>query len=87
MVLQGQDAWRAHPVFRNLWRHAFPGFRLGAMAFGVFVVAETAYGLVAPKQNHAHSAYAHGASQWVRPTPGGLPSFGGDDDDADEDDE
>lgn len=82
MVLQGQDAWRQHPVFRNLWRSAFPGFRLGAMAFGAFVVVETAYKLVSPAPAHGHHGGHHAvASEWARANPGALPGSAGDDDD------
>jgi len=63
-------------VFRNLWRHAFPGFRLGAMAFGAFVVVETAYKIVAPDASHHHgSAYAIGLGDgWTKVHPGAVPS-------------
>lgn len=83
MVLQGQDAWRAHPVFKNLWRHAFPGFRIGALAFGAYVVVSGTWNLVSPPKPHgAHIGHgSHGDFGWARPNPGALPSQGDDDDD------
>lgn len=80
MVLQGQDAWRAHPVFKNLWRQAFPGFRLGVTAFAVVVVAQGAYNLISPPKPQFHGHIA-GSEQWARSGPGALPGSGADDDD------
>ena len=34
MVLQGQDAWRKHPLLSGCWKAPFPGLGL---AFGIFV--------------------------------------------------
>mmetsp|Transcript_27934 Transcript_27934/g.65997 ORF Transcript_27934/g.65997 Transcript_27934/m.65997 type:complete len:82 (+) Transcript_27934:165-410(+) len=52
MVLQGQDAWRAHPVFRNLARQAFPGVRLGFAAFVAFSVVEAGVKWASPPSAH-----------------------------------
>ena len=55
-VLRGQDAWRQHAVFQQLWRHAFPGFKYGAIAFGVFWAAEIGYDvLTKPKIPHVYT--------------------------------
>ena len=34
MVLQGQDAWRKHPLLSGCWKAPLPGL---GMAFGIFV--------------------------------------------------
>lgn len=31
------NEWRNHPLLTNNWRHAFPGFMIGAGAFAVYV--------------------------------------------------
>jgi len=43
MVFQGQDAWRRHPLFRNLWKDPLPGFRPAVIAFGIYLGAEYAF--------------------------------------------
>jgi hypothetical protein len=43
MVFQAQDAWRTHPMFQNLWKSPFPGFRRAAIIYGVYLGAEFAY--------------------------------------------
>ena len=43
MVFQGQDAWRRHPLFQNLWKDPFPGFKKAVIIYGVFVVCEYSY--------------------------------------------
>lgn len=52
MVLRGQDAWRQHPVFQNLWRSAFPGFKYGVIAFGTYVVLEGVYSFATKPRAH-----------------------------------
>lgn len=71
MVLHGQDAWRQHPIFRNLWRSAFPGVRLGFAAFVAFTVVEAGAGLVMPDPPHHHAPVA----RFHHPDgPGSLPA-------------
>lgn len=56
-MLKGQDAWRNHAVFTGLWKHAFPGLKYGALAFGVFCLAELTYDMVMhPKAPTPHKA-------------------------------
>jgi len=43
MVFQGQDAWRRHPLFVNLWKDPLPGFRPAVLVFGVYLSVEYAY--------------------------------------------
>lgn len=43
MVFQGQDAWRRHPLFVNLWKSPFPGFRKAAIIYGVYLGFEYSY--------------------------------------------
>jgi hypothetical protein len=64
-VFKGQDAWRQHPVFLNLARQAFPGFKYGALAFGVFVVVEAAVDVITrPKAvPHVYPKKATGGSR------------------------
>lgn len=31
------EAWRAHPLLNNTWRHSMPGLGLGLAAFAVYV--------------------------------------------------
>eukprot|EP00540_Astrosyne_radiata_P016171 CAMPEP_0116828582 /NCGR_PEP_ID=MMETSP0418-20121206/3729_1 /TAXON_ID=1158023 /ORGANISM="Astrosyne radiata, Strain 13vi08-1A" /LENGTH=56 /DNA_ID=CAMNT_0004457473 /DNA_START=200 /DNA_END=370 /DNA_ORIENTATION=+ len=56
MVFQGQDAWRRHPLFMNLWKDPFPGFRKAAMVYGAFMIVEFAYKSIAgpPKKQDDH---------------------------------
>lgn len=42
MVFKGQDAWRRHPLFTNLWRDPFPGIRPAIVIFGLYVGIEYA---------------------------------------------
>ena len=30
------EAWRAHPLLSNTWRHSMPGLGLGLVAFGAY---------------------------------------------------
>lgn len=43
MVFQGQDAWRRHPLFTNLWKSPFPGFKQAAVIYGVYLGVEYSY--------------------------------------------
>lgn len=43
MPFHGQDAWRRHPLFLNLWKDPLPGFRPAVMVFGAYMVGEYAY--------------------------------------------
>ena len=43
MVLRGQDAWRRHPLFLNLWKNPFPGLKPAAAVFTAYVCGEYAY--------------------------------------------
>lgn len=31
------EAWRAHPLLTNTWRHSMPGLGIALAAFGVYV--------------------------------------------------
>ena len=43
MVLRGQDAWRSHPLYLNLWKNPFPGLKPAVLVFSSIVAAEYAY--------------------------------------------
>ena len=43
MVLRGQDAWRRHPLFQNLWKNPFPGLKPAVLVFSAYVCGEYAY--------------------------------------------
>ena len=52
MVLHGQDAWRRHPLFLNLWKNPLPGFKTAVVIYGVYLGAEFAYKVMsAPPTN------------------------------------
>jgi hypothetical protein len=52
MVFQGQDAWRRHPLFLNLYRNPAPGFKTAAVIYGVYLGGEFALKmLTAPSTN------------------------------------
>lgn len=36
------EAWRAHPLLSNTWRHSMPGFGLGLAAFAAYVAYDQA---------------------------------------------
>ncbi|KAF6143903.1 hypothetical protein GIB67_001697 [Kingdonia uniflora] len=38
-----RDEWRKHPMLGNQFRHALPGFGTAVVAFGIYLIAETAY--------------------------------------------
>ena len=51
MVFQGQDAWRRHPLFTNLWKDPFPGIRPAIIIFGAYLGAEYIYkSITTPKR-------------------------------------
>lgn len=56
MVLQGQDAWRRHPLFQNTHRAAFPGLKKAVVIFGTYLVLETAYKKITHKNTFDPSA-------------------------------
>jgi hypothetical protein len=43
MVFQGQDAWRNLPIFKDLWKSPFPGFKKAVIIYGVYLGVEYAY--------------------------------------------
>ena len=43
MVLQGQDAWRKHPLLSGLWKKPFPHLGLAVGLFAVYCAAETVF--------------------------------------------
>mmetsp|Transcript_7774 Transcript_7774/g.14658 ORF Transcript_7774/g.14658 Transcript_7774/m.14658 type:complete len:84 (+) Transcript_7774:488-739(+) len=43
MNLRGQDAWRRHPLFLNLWKNPFPGLKPAIIVFSAMVGAEYAF--------------------------------------------
>lgn len=57
--LRGQDAWRKHPVFTWKWADAFPGFKEGAIAFGIFSAAEFGLEKMKASKGHGHG-HGHG---------------------------
>ena len=43
MVLQGQDAWRKHPLLSGLWKKPFPHLGLAVGLFAVYCTAEAVF--------------------------------------------
>lgn len=41
---KGFDAWRAHPLMTNNMRHAWPGLKLGTVAFALYVAYDKTLG-------------------------------------------
>ncbi|KAL7432011.1 hypothetical protein ACHAXH_002852, partial [Discostella pseudostelligera] len=60
MPFHGQDAWRRHPLFTNLWRDPLPGFRPAVLVFSAYMVGEFAYKVINYQLN-APPAHSHGA--------------------------
>jgi hypothetical protein len=61
MVLRGQDLWRAAPIFKFGFTDVVPGFREGALLFGIFSAYEwMASKQQSSKQNHGHGNQSHG---------------------------
>ncbi|XP_057801831.1 NADH dehydrogenase [ubiquinone] 1 beta subcomplex subunit 3-B-like isoform X2 [Salvia miltiorrhiza] len=56
-----RDEWRKHPMLTNQWRHATPGLGIALVAFGIYLVGETAYNKIyAPKSDsHSTSSASH----------------------------
>ncbi|KAI3473917.1 hypothetical protein Pfo_028111 [Paulownia fortunei] len=51
-----RDEWRKHPMLTNQWRHATPGLGIALVAFGIYLVGETAYNnIYAAPKSHSHS--------------------------------
>ncbi|XP_028101184.1 NADH dehydrogenase [ubiquinone] 1 beta subcomplex subunit 3-B-like [Camellia sinensis] len=51
-----RDEWRKHPMLTNQLRHATPGLGIALVAFGIYLVGETAYNKIsAPSHSHSHS--------------------------------
>ena len=40
MVLQGQDAWRKHPLIAGCWKRPAPGFAMAVGIFGAYCAAD-----------------------------------------------
>jgi hypothetical protein len=40
MVLQGQDAWRRHPLLSGLWKKPLPHFGTAVGLFGAYLIAD-----------------------------------------------
>jgi hypothetical protein len=61
MVLRGQDLWRAAPIFKFGFTDVVPGFREGAVLFGLFSAYEFMSAKASgAKHGHGHES-AHGA--------------------------
>ena len=43
MPFHGQDAWRRHPLFTNLWKNPLPGFKPAVIVFSAYMVADYSY--------------------------------------------
>ena len=56
MIFKGQDAWRSHALFRNLWRKPFPGFGNAVIIYGAYLAIDYAVESAKPKaakiENH-----------------------------------
>lgn len=60
MPFHGQDAWRRHPLFNNLWKDPLPGIRPAIVVFSVYMAGEYAYKRWNYYQHHAKSnGYSH----------------------------
>ncbi|XP_024959955.1 NADH dehydrogenase [ubiquinone] 1 beta subcomplex subunit 3-B-like [Cynara cardunculus var. scolymus] len=55
-----RDEWRKHPMLTNQFRHATPGLGIALVAFGIYLVGETAYNKIyAPSHSHSPSSPSH----------------------------
>jgi len=57
MNFRGQDAWRRHPLFNNLWKSPFPGLKPAIVVFSALVGVEYAYKYITlgpPPKKGAH---------------------------------
>ncbi|KAL0335326.1 UNVERIFIED_CONTAM: NADH dehydrogenase [ubiquinone] 1 beta subcomplex subunit-A [Sesamum radiatum] len=57
-----RDEWRRHPMLTNQWRHATPGLGIALVAFGIYLVGETAYNKIYAPKSHSHSHSTSSAS-------------------------
>jgi hypothetical protein len=51
MVFQGQDAWRSHPLFKNLYRNPLPGIQKAAVIYAVYFGFEYTYRYITAPPN------------------------------------
>ncbi|KAI3707770.1 hypothetical protein L2E82_36577 [Cichorium intybus] len=52
-----RDEWRKHPMLTNQFRHAAPGLGIALVAFGIYLVGETAYNKIyAPSHSQSHQS-------------------------------
>ncbi|KAI3445532.1 hypothetical protein Pfo_002197 [Paulownia fortunei] len=57
-----RDEWRKHPMLHKQWRHATPGLGIALVAFGIYLVGETAYNKIYAPKSHSHSQSTSSAS-------------------------
>jgi len=73
MVLRGQDLWRAAPIFKFGFTDVVPGFREGALLFGLFSAYEWMAAKQKQQQNHGHhESHAHGGAAIAATTSHGT---------------
>jgi hypothetical protein len=48
------EAWRAHPLITNTWRHSMPGLGLGLAAFGLYVAYGKLVAVPAKAEGEGH---------------------------------
>ncbi|KAM7481957.1 hypothetical protein LguiB_006540 [Lonicera macranthoides] len=51
-----RDEWRKHPMLSNQLRHATPGLGIAIVAFGIYLIGETAYNKFSSAPSHSHSS-------------------------------
>ena len=59
MVFKNHDAWRNHPVFKDLWKDPFPGLKKAIVIYAVYLGCEYAYKTLGPKPIKAAHGHAH----------------------------
>ncbi|KAL8505350.1 hypothetical protein ACS0TY_016553 [Phlomoides rotata] len=57
-----RDEWRKHPMLHKQWRHGTPGLDIGLVAFGIYLIGETAYDKNYAPKSHSHSHSTSSAS-------------------------
>jgi len=58
MVFHGQDAWRKHPMFNNLWKSPVPGFKYAVMVYGTYLGVEYMFKYITmPKRAKIESSH------------------------------